>query len=87
MAGEIDKKRILLAGQTQNQDSNELTDDQLIKLSEALLRDLHNWNFSLPYRIAMLKEILVSAKSAAFSELENPLFQASLRAMAFLHPL
>ena len=83
IAGEVEKKRILLPGQSSSHESDDLSDEQLIRLSEALMKDIQYWNLSLQYRVALLKEVLVSVKSVAFAELENPVFQAALRALAY----
>jgi hypothetical protein len=78
----IEKKSILMPGETQKEDE-ELSDDQIIALSESFLYDLGYWHCHLEYRRQLLRELVASVKSAAMSALEKPDFQTALQAMAF----
>jgi hypothetical protein len=79
----IEKKRILLPGQSQAEGEEELDDTQFNQFVTSLGSDMQLWSESFQTRVQLMKEVIDSAKRANFDRVNQPEFQTLLSATAY----
>jgi hypothetical protein len=83
VAGNVEQKRILMPGQSEAKKDEDLSDEQILKMSETFIRDLYYWNRSIRYRSQLANEFVQSVRNAAFGETDKPEMKMALQGAVF----